>query len=72
MTHHEIRILPDGTRVYSNGTRYRPMPDKERINKVRKPDDPRAFRIGGRWYLPLDLLPDEEREMPDSVKLADL
>lgn len=64
MTHHPIRILEDGTRVYSNGTRYKPLPRSERKRNVNKPDDPRAFRWYGRWHMPLELLPDEERVMP--------
>ena len=57
MTHHEIRTLEDGTRVYSNGTRYRPLPDTERKYARRKPDDDRAVRWRGEWLLPLAVLP---------------
>lgn len=64
MTHHPIRVLEDGTRVYANYHRYKPMADSERTNKRRKPDDPRAVRFHGNWFLPLDVLPDAEREMP--------
>ena len=64
MTHHEIRILEDGTRRYSNGTRYKPKADEDRTYTVRKPADPRAVRHGGEWLLPLDVLPDSERTMP--------
>lgn len=66
MTHHVIRTEPDGTRVYSNYTRYRPKKISERTNAVRKPDDPRAVRWYGDWLLPLDLLPDGERAMPET------
>jgi hypothetical protein len=66
MTHHRIRVLEDGTRIYSNGTRYRPVPPAERRYRVRKPDDPRAVLHNGRWYLPLELLPDDERVMPQT------
>lgn len=62
MTHHPIRTLPDGTRVYSNGTRYKPKPRSERKYAVRKPDDPRAVRWRGEWLLPLKVLPDDERK----------
>lgn len=64
MTHHLVRVEPDGTRVYSNYTRYRPKPRSERKYAVNKPDDPRAVRFHGQWYLPLDVLPDEARVMP--------
>lgn len=69
MSQHPIKVLEDGTRVYSNGTRYKPVPLERRKYRVNKPDDPRAFRQGGKWYLPLDLLPDEERVWPDNLKL---
>lgn len=62
MTHHAIRTLPDGTRVYSNGTRYRPKAPAERKYRVRKPDDPRAQRWKGEWRLPLEVLPDDQRK----------
>jgi hypothetical protein len=64
MTHHPIKVLEDGTRVYSNGARYTPR--KNRVNKVRRPDDPRAVRYGNRWFLPIDTLPDDARSMPDT------
>lgn len=57
-----IRIEPDGTRVYSNYQRYKPMADEDRVNKRRKPDHPDAVRHGARWFLPLPLLADEDRE----------
>lgn len=64
MTHHPIRILEDGTRVYSNGTRYKPVAPEDRIYKVRKPPVEGAVRVGGDWYPPLPLLPDEARSWP--------
>ena len=64
MTEHRIRVPPDGTRVYSNYTRYTPLSEAERVNQVRRPDDPRAVRFHTRWFVPLDLLPDEARVMP--------
>lgn len=64
MTHHPIRVLEDGTRVYANYHRYRPKALDERKNGVNKPDDPRAVRFHTKWFLPLDVLPDEERVMP--------
>ena len=64
MTHHVIKILEDGTRVYSNYTRYKPKTLAERKYGVRKPDDPRAVMFNKEWFLPLDLVPDELRPMP--------
>jgi hypothetical protein len=68
VTHKEIKTLEDGTRVYACGHTYKPMADSERKNKRHKPDDPRAVRLGQRWYLPLDLLPDAERVLPETVE----
>ena len=59
-----IKTLEDGTRVYSNGTRYKPVPPEARIYKKHKPPVEGAFRVGGTWYLPLPLLPDEQRSLP--------
>ena len=64
MTHHPIRVLEDGTRVYANRMKYKPVPPEERVNGVNKPDDPRAVRFHTRWFLPLDVLPDSKRIMP--------
>lgn len=61
-----IRVEPDGTRVYSNHTRYKPMPDSQRKNSVRKPEDPGAVRWYGEWLLPLDLLGDDQRVLPET------
>lgn len=66
MTHHPIRTLPDGTRVYSNHHRYKPKPPEERTYAVRKPDDPRAVRFRGDWFLPLETLDDDARVMPET------
>lgn len=66
MTHREIRVLPDGTHRYKDGHRYRPKAEHERAYGIRKPDDPRAVRFGSTWYLPLDVLPDEARVMPET------
>lgn len=66
MTHRPVKVLADGTHVYKDYHRYKPMPDHLRKNKVRRPDDPRAVRWGGQWLLPLDLLPDEQRVMPET------
>jgi hypothetical protein len=64
MTHHPIRVLEDGTRVYANGHRYKPKTMAERKYGVNKPDDPRAVRFHTKWFLPLEVLPDAQREMP--------
>ena len=64
MTHHPVKVLADGTRVYSNGTKRTPVPDHLRKYKRRKPDDPRAVLYQGNWYLPLEVLPEDERVMP--------
>lgn len=68
MTHKPLRrIEPDGTHVYEGYERYKPLSDAERKNKRRKPDDPRAVRFHTKWYLPLELLPDDDRVMPVTV-----
>lgn len=66
MTHHQLRrVEPDGTRVYSDYHRYKPVERDKRKKGVRKPDDPRAVRYKSDWYLPLPVLPDEQRpQMP--------
>ncbi len=64
MTHHHIKTLDDGTRKYSNHTKYKPLSPQERKRAVRKPDDPRAVRFHGEWFLPLVVIPDDERSMP--------
>lgn len=64
MTQHPIRVLEDGTRVYSNGTRYKPKAASERKYKVRKPDDPRAVRWGGKWWVEPEVVIEKLRIMP--------
>ncbi len=64
MTHRPIRVEEDGTRVYDDYHRYTPVADGDRKRAVRKPDDPRAVRFYGEWFLPLPVLPDERRCMP--------
>lgn len=66
MTHHPIRVLEDGTRVYSNGTRYKPKAAADRIYGIRKPPVPGAERWGGHWLLPLPLLPLAARSWPET------
>ena len=66
MSHHPVQELDDGTRVYSNYTRYRPVPQEQRKYSVRKPDQPGAVRWNGEWLLPLPLLPDDGRCWPET------
>lgn len=62
-----IRIDPDGTRHYKGtGTTYKPVPDEERKYKRHKPDHPLAVRFNGDWLLPLPLVIDSLRTMPDT------
>jgi hypothetical protein len=66
VTHHVIKVLEDGTRVYSNYTRYKPKPPSERKYAVRKPPVEGAVRWGGLWLLPLPLLPMHQRLWPET------
>lgn len=67
MTHHEIKILEDGTRVYSNGTKYKPLTPEQRKYNVRRPDVEGAVMFQREWWLPLVLLSDEGRaELPET------
>lgn len=45
---------------------YTPVPLEDRKIGVNRPDDPRAVRFHTRWFLPLDVLPDEERALPET------
>lgn len=63
---HPVTVLEDGTRVYSNGTKYKPMADEDRKNRRRKPDVEGAVLYQGNWLLPLELLPEDERELPET------
>jgi hypothetical protein len=56
--------LPDGTRLYWNNVRYRPVAPEDRIYAKHKPDDPRAVRYLDNWYLPLEVLSEDRRTMP--------
>jgi hypothetical protein len=60
------RVLEDGTRVYSNGVRYKPKSPAERKYKVRKPDNPDAVRWRGEWIEFVPLLQSEARVMPQT------
>jgi len=57
-------VLEDGTRVYKNYVRYKPLPKEQRKYGVRKPDRPGAVLFQGGWYFPLVLAPEEGRELP--------
>lgn len=67
VAHHPITVLPDGTRVYSNGTRYKPKAPEDRVRAVRKPPVEGAVRWGDVWFHPLVLLPLEARSWPETV-----
>ena len=61
------RVEPDGTRVYKNGHRYKPLSPEERTYRSLKPadaDERGAIRFHGTWWYPLDVLPDDERVLP--------
>jgi hypothetical protein len=62
-----VRVLEDGTRVYANGVRYRPVAADERRNKVRRPEDPRAVRWYSEWLILPELVPENFRHMPETV-----
>jgi hypothetical protein len=67
MTTYKLRrIEEDGTRVYHSYHSYKPVPLEERKIGVNKPDHPEAKRFHGRWFLPLDVLPEAERTMPET------
>lgn len=54
-------------RRYASGHTYTPVPLDQRKYKINKPDDPRAVRFGSKWYLPLAVLPEAERVMPETI-----
>jgi hypothetical protein len=62
-----VRVLEDGTRVYANGVRYRPVSDDKRRNKKRRPEDPRAVRWYNQWVILPELVADDDRSMPETV-----
>lgn len=64
MSQHPIQTLEDGTRVYSNGTKYTPVSAERRKYRVRKPPVAGAVRYQGNWYAPLELRPVSAREWP--------
>jgi hypothetical protein len=62
-----VRVLEDGTRVYANGVRYRPVADDKRRNRRRRPDDPQAVRWYSEWIVLPELVADDDRSMPETV-----
>lgn len=67
MTHHPIRVLEDGTRVYSNGTRYKPKAPEEWVKgQPRKPAVEGAVWWAGSWVLPRSFLPGDQRLWPET------
>ena len=67
MTHREITVLEDGTRKYVGGYTYKPVPLEERKYRVRKPDVPGAVLFQREWWIPLQVQPEPERVMPETV-----
>jgi hypothetical protein len=61
-----VKVLEDGTRVYSNRTTYTPIPPEQRKKISRKPDAPGAFRFNADWFMPLPLIPEEQRSLPET------
>ncbi len=45
---------------------YTPVPPEERLIGVNRPDDPRAVRFHTRWFLPLEVLDEAERVLPET------
>ena len=66
MTHRPVRILEDGTHVYKDYQRYTPVPLEKRKYGINKPSDPGAVFYGRTWYLPIPVIPDEDRQMPET------
>lgn len=53
-------------RRYACGTTYTPVAPEDRRYGINKPDDPRAVRFHTKWFLPLEVAPDEQRVMPET------
>jgi hypothetical protein len=67
MTKYAVEVLPDGRHLYRNNrVKYMPVKPEDRKYKVRKPDDPRAVRFRGEWFIPYDTVPDDQRTMPET------
>lgn len=68
-------VLPDGTRVYTKGHRYRPLELHERKTRRLKPEDAEArgfMHWHGEWLPPLPTIPDSQRRYPETVSELDL
>lgn len=61
-----VRILEDGTRVYANGVKYKPVSKEKRKHRVRKPEHPRAVRWHGLWLILPELLDERARVLPET------
>lgn len=61
-----VRVLEDGTRVYANGVKYKPVAPNIRRNKVRKPEHPNAVRWHGLWIILPELRAEEARVLPET------
>jgi hypothetical protein len=62
------RELPDGTRVYQGGMKYKPVPPEQRVYRKHKPPVEGWIRIDNNWYpAQIPVLPDERRVMPDTL-----
>ena len=54
-------------RTYKNsGTKYTPVPLEKRKTKIRKPDHPDAVCHANTWYVPVEVLPLEARQKPET------
>lgn len=54
-------------RTYKSGKTYRKKLPEERLIGINKPDDPRAVRFHGKWFLPLEVIPiTSNRVMPET------
>lgn len=65
------RTLSDGSHWYACGHGYTPVAPSERRYDSHRPDDPRAVRYGNNWFLPLEVLEDSRRSMPETVPDAE-
>ena len=57
---------PGELSTYEGGKSYTRLAPKDRKIGINKPDDPRAVRFHGKWFLPICTLPDSKRRMPET------